>query len=237
MTNLSAPTTAATRGEIRALREPIRLAAALPRLLRPDDGDTRTVITVPGFGADDRSMAPIRSYLRRRGHTALGWEGGRNNGVVEEMWPRLVDRVRAVTYSGHDTVDLVGWSLGGVLARETARDLPHLVGAVVTFGAPIVGGPRYTRAAGAYGEQRITEIERLIQERQERPISVPVTAMYSKRDGVVAWRACIDPSENPVDHVEVSSTHLGMVLDPDVWSTIGAVVARRREHRSTRPAA
>lgn len=236
MPTIAPPPTRTTRGELRALREPVRLALALPRLMKRTDGAARTVITVPGFGADDRSMAPLRTYLRREGHAAVGWERGRNNGEVERMWPMLLDRVREVADGAGESVDLVGWSLGGVLAREAARDLPNLIGHVVTFGTPVIGGPRYTRAASAYGEPRLTEIERLIDERERQPITVPITALFSKRDGVVAWQACIDPFGNPVDHVEVRSTHLGMMLDPDVWTTIGAVIGRRRTHLATGPA-
>lgn len=236
MPTIAPPPTRTTRGELRALREPFRLALALPRLMRRTDVDARTIITVPGFGADDRAMAPVRAYLRRAGHVAVGWERGRNTGEVEQMWPMLLDRVRDVADGAGDTIDLVGWSLGGVLAREAARDLPDLIGHVVTFGTPVIGGPRYTRAASAYGELRLIEIERLIDERERQPITVPITALYSRRDGVVAWQACIDPYGNPVDHIEVGSTHLGMVLDPDVWTTIGSAIGRKRPHWAVGPA-
>lgn len=236
MRTLTPPPDRTTHGELRALREPIRLVLALPRLMRRTEVEARTVITVPGFGVDDRAMAPVRAYLRRAGHVAVGWERGRNNGEVEEMWPKLLERVREVADGAGDTVDLVGWSLGGVLAREAARDLPHLVGHVVTFGTPVVGGPRYTRAARAYGEPRLTEIEHLIDERERLPIKVPITALYSKRDGVVAWQACIDSFGNPVEHIEVRSTHLGMILDPDVFTAIGEAIGRERPSQGTEPA-
>ena len=88
------------------------------------------------------------------------------------------------------------------------------------YGTPVVGGPRYTRVAGAYSPDRIRHIEALIEERERTPIGVPVTAIYSRKDGIVAWQACIDPYDNDVEHVEVRSSHVGMGLDPDVWHTV-----------------
>lgn len=217
--SLQAPNRWASIAEVRAVREPFRLIAA-GRRLRTRTDQARTVITVPGYGASDTSMAPLRTFLRRRGHDPRGWGLGRNTGEVEDLYPRLAAVVRSVSLAMSDTVDLVGWSLGGVLAREVARDNPQAVGRVITYGTPVVGGPRFTRAAGIYSDQRLDEIEDLIQDRERLPIIPPVTAIYSRNDGVVAWQACIDHFQNNAEHVEVRSTHLGMGLDPDVWTTI-----------------
>ena len=216
---LQPPSRLASIAEIRALREPFRLVAA-GRRLRSHPGPRRIIITVPGYGATDASMAPLRAFLRRLGHDARGWGLGRNTGEVEDLYPRLGASVRSASLASGTTVDLVGWSLGGVLAREAARDLPQSVGQVITYGTPVIGGPRFSRAAGMYSDERLTEIDDLIHDRERMPIIPPVTAIYSRNDGVVAWQACIDPFQNDVEHVEVRSTHLGMGLDPDVWQVV-----------------
>lgn len=224
---ITAPGSMAVLRELRVAREPLRLLLGAPTLPRSTTR-TRRVITVPGFGASDGSMAALRAYLRSIGHRTTGWGLGRNTGEVERLRDRFVPAVAAAAHEAGDTVDLVGWSLGGVLAREAARDLPDCVGRVVTYGTPVIGGPRYTRAASAYGDERIADIEELIVERERTPIGVPVTAIYSRRDGVVAWRACIDPYDNDVEHVEVRSSHVGMGLDPDVWRTIAVRLGKDR---------
>ncbi len=123
-------------------------------------------------------------------------------------------------------ISLVGWSLGGYLAREIARDLPSRVERVVSFGSPVIGGPKYTTAGRVYERRGIDvdQIERTVEERKRVPLRVPVTAIYSRRDGVVAWQACIDNENNDlIEHIEVEATHLGLGFNPEVFR----IVARR----------
>jgi pimeloyl-ACP methyl ester carboxylesterase len=123
---------------------------------------------------------------------------------------------------------LVGWSLGGYIAREYAREHAGQVRKIVTLGSPVIGGPRYTATAARYRAQGhdLDEIERAIANRYATPLDVPVAAIYSKRDGVVAWRACIDQWSPNVRHVEVDETHLGLVLSPRVLSIVADEVER-----------
>ena len=117
----------------------------------------------------------------------------------------------------------VGWSLGGVLAREVARERQDLVKSVVTLGSPIIGGPKYTRAAAFYervmGED-LDEIEGAVVERNRIPISVPLTAIYSRRDAVVKWEACIDRYNQHCEHIEVDASHLSLGFDPRVLQLV-----------------
>jgi pimeloyl-ACP methyl ester carboxylesterase len=119
------------------------------------------------------------------------------------------------------SVSLVGWSLGGVVVREVARRRPDLVSQVITVGTPLVGGTSHT--AGAW-ISRGADARRVAayagRPEREYPLEVPVTIIVSRRDGVVSWRSCVDHHSPRAEHVEVGSTHLGMVLDPDVWLTI-----------------
>jgi pimeloyl-ACP methyl ester carboxylesterase len=214
--------------ESRAAIDGARLALLAPRLARGPRGDGRPVIVLPGYGTSDASTILVRGYLTRLGYDVRGWGLGRNHGRVLELLPEVEGLVEGVV-KHHGPVALVGWSLGGVLARETARALPGPVRRVVTMGTPVIGGPKYTQTARAYAERGldVDEIERLVAERERAPIGVPVTAIYSRNDGVVDWRACIDRNHPEVEHVEVRSSHLGMGACPDVYAILADRLARR----------
>ena len=185
------------------------------------------MIVLPGFGADDYSTVPLRSFLRRLGHEVEGWSLGRNGGNVEALLPKVAKRARVLAERRGERVHLIGQSLGGVLARELARDQPERVAQVITLGTPVVGGPSYTRVGFVYDRRQQARIGAAIRKRNRIPIRVPMTAVYSRRDGIVAWEACIDHDNPQVEHIEVSSSHFGMGLDPAVWLLSARLLARR----------
>ncbi len=215
-------------GEWRTLLLPLRLAGSGRALARVPRGDGALVVDVPGWRAPEASMAPLRLYLRRLGHDARGWGLGINEGDPERDSEILAGRVSTLRATTGRTVALVGWSLGGLIAREVARLVPDAVHQVVTYGTPVVGGPTYTLGARTYGA---AECERILALQQELdrtdPIRVPVTAIFTRRDAVVSWSACIDRVSPDVRHIEVGSTHFGMGLDPQVWETVARALARR----------
>ena len=212
--------------EARASLQLPRLLLAGPRLLRAPRGDGSVVVDVPGWLAPEASNAPIRLYLRALGWDARGWGLGTNTGNPEHDALRLADVVTALARV-HGPVALVGWSLGGVVAREVAREHPDAVRRVVTFGTPVTAGPKHTAAAERFGKDECDRIERLSAQLDfDAPIGVPVTAILTKDDGVVSWLACVDRASHTVDHVEVRSTHLGLGLDPDVWLTVARALAQ-----------
>jgi len=203
--------------------EAIRLAVRSPRLSRLPKGDGGPAILIPGLGATDLSMLPLRRFLRDRGHDVESAGFGRINTDVPLLAQQLIERSSRLNEETGRRVALIGWSLGGILSRETARMRPDLIERVITFGTPIVGGPIHTAFARRYTDEEAAQIEAMILERQQVPIEVPITAIWSKRDGVVSGRACVDKYSPDVENLEVTSTHLGMSLDPDVWS----IIARR----------
>ena len=214
--------------EWRTLLLPPRLLAALPWLLREPRGDGGPVVDVPGWKSPEAAMAPLRGYLRHLGHDARGWGLGTNTGDPERDAPVLAARVDRLAAASGRPVALVGWSLGGLVAREVARQVPHAVRRVVTYGTPVVGGPTYTLGARAYGPAECARIDALLRDLDRTdPITVLITAIFTRRDRVVDWPACLDRTSPDVEHVEVGSTHVGMGLDPAVWS----VVARRLADR------
>ena len=207
--------------EIRAIREPFRLLARRSRL-ESQAVHRRVVVTVPGVGSNGLAMAPLRWYLAAIGHRPYDWGLGRGgNCGFESSLSKLIDRVAELQERHGVPVDLIGWSLGGMLARGVGRTAPTSIGRIITYGTPVVGGPRFTILAESFDRSDIADIERRIDEaRRSYPLTVPVTAIYSRNDGVVAWEACIDPDDRNIEHVEVASSHFGMNLDPDVWGTI-----------------
>ena len=242
--------------ETRAALDIFRMAAPLlsSTLRRAVPRTSSHVIVVPGFGADDRWTRPLRTYLRNRGFEAEGWGLGKNLAGLNlrhaledlsENWqftppdvyrgeagvPYLCDLLAARIRERHRELDvpitLVGWSLGGYLAREAARDLPEVVDRVITLGSPVIGGPKYTAAAREFIERGLDLdwIEREIARREERPIRRPVTAIYSRSDGIVSWEAAIDRNNPHVDHVEIKASHLGMIFNPVAWRHIVAALS------------
>ena len=188
----------------------------------------RTVILLPGFGAGPRSMRLMEAYLRRRSHRVRDWGLGQNTGEAKKLRAGLAQVVRQSIADHGEPVVLVGWSLGGYIAREYAREHPEEIRKVVTLGSPVVGGPRYTATAAWYRSNGhdLDEIERAIADRYATPLRVPVAALYSKRDGIVAWQACIDHWSPNVRHIEVSETHVGLGFAPRVLTIIADELER-----------
>jgi pimeloyl-ACP methyl ester carboxylesterase len=217
-------------GEGRIVVEAVALRAALPGLRRlAPTGSGETVMVVPGFATDDRWTATLRGFLSAIGYHATGWGLHRNHGRVPELIPRLVERTEHIARESDTAVRLIGWSLGGYLAREVARERAELVDRVVTLGAPVVGGPMYTASAGFYRRKGydLDEIAAGVAERDRRPIEVPVRAIYSRSDGVVAWRACIDQLSPDVEHHEVVASHLGLIRSASVYRLVAELLAER----------
>ncbi|QWC84034.1 hypothetical protein KLP28_10440 [Nocardioidaceae bacterium] len=217
------PSRLLTLAEVTTPLTGVRLALAAPFLTRAPRGDGHVVVDVPGWKAPEASGWPIRTFLRSLGYDARSWGLGTNQGDVRTDVGRLHAQVVNLA-ERHGPVSLVGWSLGGVLSREVARRSPDAVRRVVTYGTPVVGGPAYTFVASRYDASAKEQAERAAHD--EVPISVPVTAMFSRRDGIVAWRACLDRTSPHVDHVEIGSPHLAMGIDPAVWRVVADRLAR-----------
>jgi pimeloyl-ACP methyl ester carboxylesterase len=140
----------------------------------------------------------------------------------------LTRQIERFAEESSDRVRLVGWSLGGYLAREAARDRPDLVEKVITLGTPVVGGPKYTASARILRRNGY-DIEAMaaeVRQRQQTPMQVPTAAVFSRVDGVVAWEACIDHENQKVKHFEVVSSHLGLIFNPDVYRLVAELLER-----------
>jgi dienelactone hydrolase len=213
--------------ELTAPLELARLILSTPSLRRiPREGDGALVVDIPGWRSPEASTAPLRSFLRWLGYDAEPWGFGTNHGDPENDARRLVPLVVERAEKADRPVSLIGWSLGGVIAREVARARPDAVRRIITYGTPVIGGPAHTIGASSFNEEESARIDALIRETEsENPIQVPVTAIYTRRDGIVDWRACIDRTSLDVEHIEVASTHLGLGIDADVWRVVAERLA------------
>jgi len=220
------PTRAGLIGEVGTVFQPFRLALGASTLRRAPRGDGRVAFVLPGWKAPEMSTAPVRTYLGNLGHDARSWGLGVNHGDVEAKRDEMIERVVAVAEDTGRPVNLIGWSLGGVVSREIARTVPEAVHRVVTYGTPAVGGPTFTAGHAAFGAdecERITELQQVLDVTE--PIRRPITAIFTRNDTVVDWRACIDRTSPSVRMVEVGSTHIGLGLDPDVWLVVAGALA------------
>ena len=213
--------------EVRALIELPRLLWRFPELARQPRGHGEPILILPGYGAGDGSTALLKVYLRLLGYRARGWGLGRNRGDTAELLPRVLKRIASFARRSNQKVHLIGWSFGGYLARELARERSDLVGQVITLGTPVVGGPKYTVVAKVFLNRGI-DIEAIaaeVETRNQISFTTPVVAIYSRRDAVVAWQACIDHRALNVEHIEVQTTHLGLGFSPDVYKIIAQRLA------------
>jgi len=224
--------------EVRGLIELPRLLIGFPSLARQPRGNGEPILVLPGHGAGDGSTAVLRAYLRLLHYRPRGWGLGVNHGVIGESLPHLLRRLANLSRRSKRQVIIIGWSFGGYLARELARERPDLVRLVVTLGTPVVGGPKYTVAAESYRKRGI-DIDAIAAEvdfrNQAAPLETPVVAIYSRIDALVAWQACIDHQTLNVEHVEVHSTHYGLGFSPDVYRIIAQRLAQtdgRSRHES-----
>lgn len=186
-------------GELRVFLELGSVVPALPALMNAPRGDGHAVLVLPGMLASDGSTFVLRQYLKTLGYQVHPWKLGRNWGPSTEIRQGIRDRFRELSDRYGRRISIVGWSLGGIYARELAREYPALVRQVITLGSPFGAGYRVD------GEPDASLAARL------RPAPpVPCTAIYSKTDGVVPWEACLEIEGPQTDNIEVQASHIGM---------------------------
>ena len=207
--------------EFRAFWEASTLVPAWPVLRRAPVGDGHPVIIFPGLSASDSSTVPLRHYLGTLNYKVSGWNQGFNfgarAGVLDTVSRQVIDTFEAT----RKPVSLIGWSLGGVYAREIAKMLPHMVRSVITLGTPFSGSPRSTNAWRIYELTSGRKIEG-DSHKYDLPGAppVPTTSVFSRSDGIVAWKASLQKpcKVNPhTENIEVIASHVGLGLNPSAW--------------------
>jgi pimeloyl-ACP methyl ester carboxylesterase len=208
--------------EARAPWEALALAAVSPWLSKMPSGDGHAVLVFPGLGASDLSTVALRRFLKQHNYEPYGWEQGLNLGPRDGVLEGCRERIEAIHRDHGGPVSLIGWSLGGIYAREMAKEVPDQVRSVITLGTPFTGHPKATNAWRFYklvSGQHPHDEELLAQVR--KPPSVPTTSIYSKTDGVVAWQCSINPVRHAhTENIEVHASHLGMGMNPMVLYAI-----------------
>lgn len=224
---LRAPNRSLKYLEARALFEIASLVPNARSLLGQPRGDGRPIVLMPGFLADVRSMWPLREYLNYLGYEARGWGLGRNEGNPEAIADRFLGRIDQLE-RGPRGLTLIGWSLGGVVARIVAMERPDVVREVITLGTPVEGGPKYTTAGSYYARKNgldLDAFEQHVHQQNARGLDVPLTIIYSRTDAVVSWRAAIDRYNPQAKHIEVPGSHVGLGFNPKVWRIIAKTLS------------
>lgn len=202
--------------EARAPWEAAALVMAAPWLSRLPAGDGHPVLVFPGLAASDISTLPLRRFLRRQGYWTHAWRQGFNFGPRKGVLNACRDRLKALADRHGRKVSMVGWSLGGVYARELAKEFPELARCVITLGSPFNGHPRATNAWRVYQwlSGHSVHHDPVLRAQLRRPPPVPTTSILSRSDGVVAWQCSINEPHPTAENIEIAASHVGMGLNP-----------------------
>jgi pimeloyl-ACP methyl ester carboxylesterase len=215
-------------------RAPWELGATLasfPLLRGAPRGDGHAVVVFPGLAASDLSTLPLRAFLAERGYQPNGWQLRFNLGPHGGVLERSLERVREIRRATGRKVSLVGWSLGGIYAREIAKLAPGDVRCVITLATPFTGNPRANNAWRIYelaSGQSLDDLDEIQRVRETPP--VPTTALFSRSDGIVAWPCCVQESGREAESIEVTASHIGMGVNPFAWYAIADRLAQREGH-------
>ena len=199
-------------------RAPLEFGATLatwPLLKNAPKGDGHAVVVFPGLGAGDATTAPLRSFLDGQGYETYGWDLGVNLGPREGVLDKSLERLRQIHKDSGRKVSLVGWSLGGIYAREFAKSLPTHVRSVITLGTPFTGDPRATNAWRFYEFASGHKLDNpdMLHHLKEAP-PVPTTSIFSRTDGVVSWPLSLQRETKQAENIEVFASHIGLGMNP-----------------------
>lgn len=212
-------------------RAPIEAAASLalwPLLTRGPGGDGHTVLVIPGLAAPDSSTALLRHFLEQRAYVPRGWEQGCNLGPRPGVFEACLQRVHELHRASGRKISVIGWSLGGVYARELAKLAPGAIRSVISLGSPFTGNPK---ASNAWRLYEFTSGLKAGEHAAHHPLSlappVPTTSIFSRSDGVVNWRCSIQAPGPQTENIEVFASHAGLGMNPAVLHAIADRLAQR----------
>lgn len=191
-------------------------------------GRGEPVMVIPGFGASDVNTAALRRALNQLGYEAVGWGCGRNMGMRPQVRDRLAQSLRSLCEERGQKVTLIGWSLGGVFAREMARHQPQCVRRVFTLGSPFNGHPNANNLVKLFGlmNPKMRGAPDLEGFRRRIPAPpVPCIAIHTKSDGIVAWQCSVETEGAQIENVEVRGTHFGLPINSQVLRVIAERMA------------
>ena len=213
---LPPPSTALMLMEGRAVPELGAFWLMRPWLSVTPRGDGHPVLVLPGLMADDASTRALRSFLNSHGYKAHGWKQGRNMGLRGDLERAMLARIDELYERyGQRKVSLVGWSLGGLYARQLAKVAPDKVRCMISLGSPFAGSPKSTNAWRAYEIVSGSKVEDqdLLDTLADTP-PVPSTSIFSRTDGICAWQACLNEDGPASENIEVIGSHCGLGHHP-----------------------
>lgn len=211
----------ATSDGARAMYEAASLVYTPSWLATLPKGDGHPVMIIPGFAGDDTYNKPLIMFLKRLGYHAVGWKQGRNLGHSTLEPHNLGLRISKLFHHEKRKITLIGHSLGGVFAREAAKHHPERVRQVISLGSPIGEQRREASALNTVYESLNRRPGQTDESRWHQPPPVPTTAVYSRQDGVLDWRVCLQCNgHEKTENIEICGSHNGMTLNPMAWAVI-----------------
>jgi hypothetical protein len=196
-------------------------------------GDGHPVLVFPGLGASGAATAVLRERLQQLGYEVYDWEQGVNKwpdaGFDQWLW-LLGEHLERIHARHGRSVSLIGWSLGGIYARELARKYPQLVRQVITLATPFMGRPDSTHPGWLLTllNGGAAPVGDALLERFRIDPPVPSASVYSRTDGVVAWQECVGMESPRHRNIEVNGvSHMGMVHHPQVLRIVANLLCNR----------
>jgi poly(3-hydroxyalkanoate) synthetase len=225
----------------RALIDLQRLVVLAPLLRVAPAGDGHPVLVLPGFLAGDATTAPVRAILRSLGYPTYRWRLGRNIGPTDDAMTALGWSLKRLTEMHGRTVSMIGWSLGGIMAREVANLAPQHVRQVISLGSSVgMEDPSQSRVSDRYDRFRELHSDQFRLGEgympSPDPLAVPSTAIYTRTDGIVPWHTCTQRSDERSENIEVTGAHIGLGHHPAAVLAITDRLAQPEKHwRPFRP--
>lgn len=218
--------------------EPLRAAMEFARhrfdkTVHAMPGDGHSVVIFPGLGTDGKSVAPLLAYCRLLGYDAVDWGQGFNTGPrgdLDSWLDALKSRVLALLSDQAEPATLIGWSLGGIYARELSKLMAPRVRQVITIGTPFNADADHSNVGWLYRllSGSPSAIDPALSRRLRTPPPLRTTSIYSRADGVVAWQTCCHDKRSPLVHdIEVGGSHLGMSWNREVLAAVADRLAQQ----------
>lgn len=197
-------------------------------------GDGHPVMVLPGFMASSRSTKVLRNFIEKLGYEVHDWGLGRNVGKIDFM-VLLLERIDEIYQKTGQQISLVGWSLGGVFARQVAKERPDLVRQVITLGTPFGGLAEPNNAEWIYqlinNGKKVRNVNSSFLDDLPNPAPVPTTSIYSKEDGIVPWKLCMEKEEDSThQNIQVRGSHIGLGVNTSVLSIISDRLKMSKEN-------